>query len=195
MLDTCIAEMFYETLIKNYPDCFPKEYNNPNDINHPVQHAYSALMQTADLLFKGKEIFLFGGKLHFDSTSAKEILLKLDFSLTDGFFTESYPNCGELKPYSPKELFNFSCGVARKIFLETLKFWNDEGAVSSKDFFEINFTHYLNQGNWNLDTGLQCDCNNLELLHKDNESIDTIQSSILNEAYCIFESDYNKLFR
>ncbi len=64
----------------------------------------------------------------------------------------------------------------------------------SKEFFEANYTNYLNQGNWNLDTGLKCNLNNLELLHGDSGEIDKVSADELNKNYIVFKQVYIELF-
>ena len=195
-LEPLIANCFYNVLVRTYPDCFPNNYKDPNDINHPIQQAYLALEQTADLLFKGKEIFLFGAKRRIPTDKIQEYLPVVKEFFTDdkSFFTVPYPNCCSLDAYSPEELFNCSCAVARKIFIESLKYWQDDNAIDSKKFFEEKYTHFINQGNWNLDTGLKCNCNNLEMLHKDNKAIDIVGFEELKQNYIVFNSDYKELF-
>ena len=189
-MEPTLSNCFYNALMKIYPDCFPPQYNDPNDINHPIQQAYAALAQTIDILFRGSEVFLFGGKIRIPSSKIQEHLI----AIKEEFFIEPYPNSGSLTPYTPQDLFNFSCGVARKIFIESLKYWEDSVSSDSKEFFEANYTNYLNQGNWNLDTGLKCNLNNLAQLHGDNGEIDKASVEELNGNYIVFRDVYNELF-
>ena len=181
LLDFVVADKFYSVLVKMYTDCMPTEFYNSHDENHPIQQAYSALLQTISLLFEGKEILTF-------QTVTKEIFYG------DDFFETYYPNCDGLPRYSPHDLFKFCCAVTRRIYEVVQNFWNDTSSKTAKEYFEIDFTNYLNNGNWNLDTGIQCEFNNTKELHEGNEKMNEAHIDTLTNNYNIFNELYKNLF-
>lgn len=189
LLDFTIADAFYSILKKMYPDCMPPEFHNPHDKNHPIQQAYNALLQTITLLFEGKKI------LSFQSDDfVEKIIGTKKFIYTNNFFDDTYPDCDELPPYSPHDLFNFSCAVTRRIYEVVQGFWNDATSKTAKEYFENEFTNYLNTGNWNLDTGIQCEFNNTQELHQGNEKMNEAHIDTLTNNYNIFSELYKNLF-
>ncbi len=80
-------------------------------------------------------------------------------------------------------------------FLEVVQnFWNDTSSKTAKEYFEIDFTNYLNNGNWNLDTGIQCEFNNTKELHEGNEKMNEAHIDTLTNNYNIFNELYKNLF-
>lgn len=189
LLDTDIAEPFFHALNSVYPDWIPLEYHNPNDKSHPIQQAYLSLLKTADLLFSGIRVFCFAQGTILKPRSISEIASPMG----KNFFNSPYPNCVNLDTYTPRDLFNFSCAVSRKIFLEALNFFNSTSKDSNK-FFKEHFTHYLNTGNWNLDTGIRCQFNNTKELHEGYDKMCKAKVETLKQSYRYFEKDYLTLF-
>lgn len=177
LLDFTIADALYSVLLKMYPDCIPTSFNNAHDKNHPVQQAYRALLQTTTLLFEGKKILSFQTEdIIEELTKAQKLFYSPDF------FNKPYHKCDNLPAYTPHNLFKFSCAVTRKIFLVLHNFWNEPKNITAKEYFKTDFTNYLNSGNWNLDTGIQCEFNNTKELHEGNKAmndahIDTLQNN------------------
>lgn len=192
LLDPCIANTFYQALIKIYPDCMPADFSDPTNEHHPIQQAYFALLETADTLFKGEKIICFGKQQSFAISDI--VRLVGDLKHAKEFFNNPYPDCGSLDPYTPKELFNFACAVARRVFIESIEFYNDSSVQSSKDFFDEHTTHFLRYGNWNLDTGLLCQFNNTKELHSGNKEMDKAQLKYLKDTYQTYQGEYNILF-
>ena len=186
LLDAEITSLLHNTLLEIYPDCYPLEENNIDNINHPLQQAYHALKQVMDKIFTGEKIAVFGAlKIDTVKKIAEKILIPSTFS-----FTAPYPDCQGLYAYTPEDLYNFSCSTSRKIFNLTLAFWHAKKSISAKDFFAQNTTNYLGVGNWNLDTGLPCEFNNYKKMRKEDRYHYNFKIDKLKEIYINLESQY-----
>jgi hypothetical protein len=185
LLDYPIALLLHESLQEVYPDCYPTS-PDVNSSEHPIQQAYSALLQSISSLFEGTKIHLWGRSLTID---CEEIRM----AIPSNFFVSPYPKCPTLDSYTPEELFDFSCTACRKIFLTALDFWEGE-SISAKEYFKAHSTHYLNAGNWNLDTGLPCQYNNYKLMQsEDDEQHYSFKSDELRQIYYALKADYNPI--
>lgn len=184
LLEIAIASLLHESLQEIYPDCYPVsvEVNNPE---HPIQQAYSALIQSITTLFEGTEVHLFGMRLTLNSS---DIRLKL----YSNFFFSPYPNCPTLDSYTPEELFNFSSVASRKVFITALGFWESDIA-SAKEYFQVHpaQAHYLNSGNWNLDTGLPCQYNNYRQMRDESTAHYAFKCNELKAIYRILKAEFN----
>ena len=195
LLDMNIAKIFNDTLMDLYKDCIPYEYKIENP-SHPIHQAYDALLQTSKLIFEGDVVITYKC-LDMKSGTLKSILEASEVVYSPNFYTEPYPDCGSLPDYTPNELFDFSCAVARNIFIICIKFWNSH-YQNIEEFFSAdpgeNITNYLN-GNWNLDTGIPCQFNNTQKLHSDNESMNLAHIDTLKDTYNNFACLYSSLFK
>lgn len=181
-LEYSIALLLHETLQEIYPDCYPLS-PDINDSEHPVQQAYSALVQAISPLFEGTKIYLWGSRSIDIPTAELRNLWRSDF------LTSPYQDCPTLDSYTPEELFNFSSAACRKIFLTALDFWESD-AMSAKEYFKNHSTHYLNSGNWNLDTGLPCNYNNYKELQNTDAEHYSFKSDELKRIYAALSAAY-----
>lgn len=188
LLDFIIADTFYSMLKKMYPDCMPSEFYDSHDKNHPIQQAYNALLQTITLLFEGKKILSFNS-----SDIIDELVQAKEFTYSENFFDNEYPDCDGLPSYTPHDLFNFSCAVTRRFFEVVQNFWIDTSNKTAKEYFKNDSTNYLNNGNWNLDTGIQCEFNNTEELHQGNKVMNEAHKDTLIKYYNIFDELYKSM--
>lgn len=182
LLDYNIAALFHEALRINYSESYPLE-PDVQRADHPVQQAYSALAQAIPALFERKVIHLFGAKLTFN---AREFLEEMQ----EHFFVSQFPHCDTLNKHTPEELFNYSSGACRKVFLRALGFWESEER-DSKAYFSKYPAHYLNSGNWNLDTGLPCQYNNDSLMRSANEEHYSYLADAINRTIDVLQAEYN----
>lgn len=148
LLDPSIATLFNQALSTSFSHYLPSQ--NINDSYHPIQQAYDSLNDLIPHLFNGQKMFLWGRGEQLDTSGIED---------DEHFFTRHY-SCIGLEPYTPQDLFNFSCAACQGVFLKALEFFNEPYESSSQQYFYQHQTDYLGQGNWNLDTGLPCDYNN-----------------------------------
>jgi hypothetical protein len=182
-LEEPIAFLLHEALQEVYPDCYPKLVDISSN-EHPVHQAYSSLVQAITPLFEGTKIYLWGSR----SISIPTVELRNRFP--SDFFTAAYPNCPTLNEYTPEELFNFSSAACKKIFTTALNFWESD-AVSAKEYFKDHSTHYLNSGNWNLDTGLPCEYNNYKPMRDEDSAHYSYKCEELKLIYATLAAEYN----
>ncbi len=183
-LDSQLADYFNKALLKIYPDLYPSE-QNPDNIYHPLQQAYDAMIQSIQGLFENKYIILFG---------ARKIIKKLDSCKDTRFFDSPIPKIKILPQHTPRDLFNFSCESVQRVFSAALDYWNNDTARSSNKFFSTpeNATNYIGNGNWNLDTGLYCSYNNYMGLREENLSDHfAYKAEQLLEIYQSLKSQYD----
>lgn len=182
-LEHPIALLLHEALQEVYPDCYPASLDVSSS-DHPVQQAYSALVQAISPLFEGTKVYLWGNR------SIKIPTAEIRKRISSDFFTTPYSDCPTLDSFTPEELFNFSSAACRKIFIVALDFWNSD-ITSAKEYFKSHSTHYLNCGNWNLDTGLPCHYNNYEQMRNEDSEHYSFKSDELKEIYRILREEYN----
>lgn len=181
LLEFDIASLFHEAMQINYTDSYPNKCSIEQP-DHPIQQAYLALIQSIPILFEDTKLMLFG---------KREIFTLRDIGThgQDKFFVSPYPNCGSLINYSPKDLFDFASVACRKLFTIALAYWNSN-STNAKLFFENNPSHYLNSGNWNLDTGLPCRYNNYTIMRNENHEHYAFCIPELKQVYSILQSEY-----
>ena len=182
LLDYSIAEQFNDALQTNYSDCYPLTSDITSEY-HPIQQAYSALVQSIPTLFTGKTIYLFGANRIIDAR-------KFNNDAQLRFFISPYPNCDSLDRHTPEELFDFSASTCRKVFGASIQFWNSS-STDSKNYFIQHQTHYLNAGNWNLDTGLPSHYNNYVAMREENDDHFLFKADELKMTYDIIKAEYN----
>lgn len=180
MLDSSIANLLDEALQEIYPDCYP--HSNLSAKDHPIHQAYYAMVQSIRSLFEGTDIYLWGKRIPIDTA-------KIRSKFPTHFFTTPYPHCPTLDDYTPEDLFNFASTACRNIFIIALDFWNSQ-STSAKDYFKSNSTHYLNCGNWNLDTGLPCHYNNFNQMRNEDSEHYSFKSNELKEIYLVLREEY-----
>jgi len=182
LLDFDIAKLLDEALQINYTDCYPLKSDVEQE-DHPIQQAYFAMNQAIPALFERKEIHLFGRGL---SVDVRDFLHEIQ----EDFFTSAFSNCDTLNRHTPEELFNFSSSTCRKVFLIALDFWESKGK-DSQAYFCKHSTHYLNSGNWNLDTGLPCQYNNFSAMRNENAEHYTYLAEEIKPIIAILQAEYN----
>ncbi len=183
LLDFSIAGLFHETLLEIYPDCYPYSPDIA-DINHPIQQAYSAMAQSIRTLFEGTEIYLWGRRIPVDTG-------KFRSKYGEAFFSAPYPKCSTLDSFTPEELFNFACSACRRIFLLSLSFWKSPDLSAKEYFASSEKAHYLNAGNWNLDTGLPCQYNNYKLMREESSEHYSFKVDELKRIFATLQAEYN----
>ena len=181
-LDRSIATLLHDALQEVYPDCYPIS-SDATSIDHPIQQAYSAMLQALPTLFEGVEIHLWGQRKVINTRS---ILSEKQ----DSFFVEPYPNCPSLDSYTPEELFNFASCACRQIFRAALSFWESD-ALSAREFLKSKSVHYIDAGNWNLDTGLPCQYNNYSMMRTEEPEHYSFKSDELRNIYNTLKAEYN----
>ena len=113
LLDYGIAQQLHDALQINYTDCYPISSDITSEY-HPIQQAYSALVQSIPTLFSGANIYLFGANRIIDTR-------KFNHDAQIKFFITPYPNCDSLDSYTPEELFDFSASTCRRVFRAALQ--------------------------------------------------------------------------
>ena len=181
LLEFAIVDQFNQALETIYPLQFNSDHS-VSDTDHPIQQAYHSLDSEIPYLLNGEKMFLWG--------SAK-IITPSEDDLDDHFFTRSYPSFPGLDPYTPEDLFNFSCATCRNVFKKSLEFLQDNQASSSGKFFSNHRSDYLGVGNWNLDTGLPCEYNNDPLMLQECPEHYLYKVDQLKNQYAVFSQLYN----
>lgn len=152
VLSPVVADWLMECLQQVYPGEYQIEVTLER---YPLQQAYRAFVEVADIFFRGEEFSGWLDSQYLDLWNKYHIV---GFDKSD-FFERPYPLLPDssLDAYTPKELVAFSVYVGRQVFAEVEGFWNNEWAVSAKDYFAGVPVDYLGGGNFNLNTGLE-DC-------------------------------------
>lgn len=186
-LDFDVAAMLKTTLSEIYPAMRNSLSTNITDSEHPLHHAYMALENTTNFLFKERnKVCLWGQKKSVDIS-----FYNLMSEFSDEFFTENYPDCENLPALSPYELFLLSVTIGYKVFDEAMNYINAP-EISANEYFLQHNTHYLNSGNFNLDTGLSALNNTEPALTCGKEYSYSFKADTLSNNYRYFEGDFKK---
>lgn len=183
-----IAEMLKNTLSETYPSMYDTLKKDITNLEHPLHHAYIALENTTNFLFKERKGLFLWGKREFNNISLSDIISEF----SDEFFTESYPNKGQLYDMSPRKLFLLSVAESYKVFKIAINYIYTE-PISAKKYFSKQQTNYLNSGNFNLDTGLSSLNNTDPALTCADQSSYNFKVETLNSNYFSFNSDLTDL--
>lgn len=182
LLDFDIARLFNQAMLINYADCYSPELEVETK-EHPIQQAYSAMAQSIIALFEGKEIHLFGSRITYN---VRDFLDEKQ----ERFFISSYPNCETLNSYTPEDLFNFSSSACRKLFRNALGFW-ESGETDAQAYFGKHPSHYINSGNWNLDTGLPTRYNNDTAMRDASSKQYSYMADVIKNTLSVLQAEYN----
>lgn len=188
LLDFDVAKMLSETLTAAYPSMeFFNQYDYTAD-SHPLQIAYIKFKATVSALFQKRDSLMLWGQ------NAKQAIMDIVHLFTGDFFEEPYPDAKGLSENSPRQLFIYSVIVCHKIFSEAMQFINSS-QTSSHEYFAEHNTHYLNAGNFNLDTGLLAAFNNEKALLDNGDARYNFHMQELNDAYNYFKEESNLLHK
>lgn len=186
-LDFDIAAMLKTTLSEIYPAMRDALNADITDLKHPLHHAYIALENTTNFLFKERTTVCLWGQKKSEEISFSDLIGEF----SDEFFTENYPDCENLPARSPYKLFLLSVTVGHKVFDEAMNYINAP-KISASEYFLQHNTHYLNSGNFNLDTGLSALNNTEPALTCGKKCSYSFKADTLSNNYRYFEGDFKK---